>query len=61
MFAERCSLHSGWNLAWDHVRGDIEDPRGAIAEFCGVTADPFGVVAIPEAIGGGDADRCATG
>ena len=32
------SLHSGRSLAWDHVRGDI--------------ADPCGVFAIPEAIGG---------
>ena len=52
-------LHSGRSLAWDHVRGDIDDPCsaiadfcGVIADFCGVIADPFGVVAIPEAIGG---------
>ena len=32
------SLHSGWSLAWDHVRG--------------VIADPCGVVTIPKAIGG---------
>ena len=32
------SLHSGWSLAWDHLRGDI--------------TNPCGVVAIPEAIGG---------
>ena len=30
------SLHSGQSLAWDHVRGDIDDPCGAIADFCGV-------------------------
>ena len=62
------SLHSEWNLARDHVRGDIDDPCGAnpdfcgvIADFCGVIADPCGVVAIPEAIGGpAGADRCAT-
>ena len=49
------SLHSGQSLAWDHVRGDIDDPCGAIADicgvmadFCGVIADPCGVVAIPE-------------
>ena len=50
------SLHSGWSLAWDHVRGDIDDP-------CGAIADPCGVVAICETIGGrrcGDAVRCAT-
>ena len=50
------SLHSGRNLAWDHVRGDIDDPCSAIANFCGV-------VAIPEAIDCrrcSDADRCAT-
>ena len=34
------SLHSGWSLAWDHIRGDIEDSCGAIADFCGVVADP---------------------
>ena len=39
------SLHSGRSLAWDHVRGDIDNPCGAIVDFCGV-------VAIPEAIGG---------
>ena len=36
------SFHSGWSLAWDHVRGDIDDPCGVIADFCGV--------AFPEAI-----------
>ena len=39
------SLHSGLSLAWDHIRGDIDDPCGAIADFCGVIAG---------------ADRCAT-
>ena len=34
------SLHSGRSLAWDHVRGDIDDPCGAIADFCEVIADP---------------------
>ena len=49
------SLHSGQSLAWDHFRGDINDPCGGIANFCGVIADPCGViddpcgvVAIPE-------------
>ena len=42
------SLHLGQSLAWDHVRGN--------ADFCGVIADPCGVVAIPEAVG----DRCVT-
>ena len=53
------SLHTGWSLARDHVRGDIDDPWVAIADFCGVIADfcgvianPCGVVAIPKAIGG---------
>ena len=46
------SLHSGRSSAWDHVRGDIEDPCVAIADFCGANADPCGVVAIPEVIGG---------
>ena len=60
------SLHSGRSLALDHIRGDIEDPCGAkadfyrvitdfcgvIANFCGVIANPCGVVTIPEAIGG---------
>ena len=46
------SLHSGWNLAWDHFHGDMDDPCGVIANFCGVIADPCGIVAIPEAIGG---------
>ena len=27
------SLHSEQSLAWDHVRGDIDDPCGAIADF----------------------------
>ena len=39
-------------MAWDHIRGDIDDPCGVIADFCGVIADPCDVVAIPEAIGG---------
>ena len=34
---------------WDHVRGDTDDPCGAIADFCGVIADFCGVIAIPEA------------
>ena len=38
------SLHSGRSLAWDHIRGDIVDP-------CGVIADLRGIVAIPEAFG----------
>ena len=46
------SLHLGWSLVWDHVRGDIEDPCCAIADFCGVIDDLCCVVAIPEAIGG---------
>ena len=53
------SLHSGWSLAWDHIRGDIDDSCGAIADFCGVVADPGGAFAI----GGrrcGDGVRCAT-
>ena len=57
------SFHSGRSLAWDHVRGDSDDPCGAIADFCGVIADPCAVVAIREVIGGrrcGDAIRCAT-
>ena len=44
------SLHSGGSLAWDHFRGDIDDPCGIIADFCEVIANPYGVVAIPEAI-----------
>ena len=36
------SLHSVRSLAWDHVRGDIDDPCDAIADFCGVIADPWG-------------------
>ena len=62
------SLNSGRSLAWDHFRGDIKDPCGAIADpcgaiadFCGVIADPCGAVSIPEAIDGrADADRLAT-
>ena len=53
------SLHSGQSLAWNHVRGDIDDPCcaianlcGVIANFCGIIADPCGVVAIPKTIGG---------
>ena len=41
------SLYSGRSLAWDHVRGDIDDSCGAIANFCGVVADFCGVVADP--------------
>ena len=57
------SLLSGWSLAWDHFRVDIDDPCSIIADLCGVIADQFGVVAIPVANGGcavGDADRCVT-
>ena len=64
------SLHSGWSLALDHVRGNIDDPGGAItdfcrviANFCEVIADPCGVAVIPEAIGdclGSNADHCVT-
>ena len=52
------SLHSGRSLAWDHIRGDIDDSCGAIADFCGVVTDPCGAFAI----GGraGDSVRCAT-
>ena len=53
------SLYSGWSLAWDHVRGDIDDSCGAIADFCRVVADPGGAFAI----GGrrcGDGVRCVT-
>ena len=53
------SLHSGRSLAWDHLRGDIDDPCDVLVDFCGVIADPCCVVAI----GGhavGDADRCET-
>ena len=39
--------------AWDHVRGDIDDPCGAIADFCGV-------IAIPEAIDGRAGTDAAT-
>ena len=39
------SLHSGQSLAWDHVRGYIDDPCGPIADFCGVIADFCGVIA----------------
>ena len=35
-----CCLHSGRSLAWDHVRGDIDDPCGAMADFCSVIANP---------------------
>ena len=45
-------LHSGRSLAWDHIRGDINDPCGIIADFCGVIADPCGVVVISEAVAG---------
>ena len=57
------SLHSGWSLAWDHFRGNIDDPCGVIANFCGVIADSCGVVAIPEVIGGcrcSNANLCTT-
>ena len=46
------SLHSERSFAWDHVRGDIDNPCGVIADFCGVIADPCGIVAMPEAISG---------
>ena len=64
------SLHSGRSLAWDHVRGNIDDPGGGItdfcrviANFCEVIADPCGIAVIPEAIGGclgSNADHCVT-
>ena len=41
------SLHSGQSLAWDHVRADIDDPCGAIADFYGVIADFCGAIADP--------------
>ena len=40
-------LHSGQSLAWDHFRGDIDDPCGVIANFFGVITDPCGVIADP--------------
>ena len=39
------SLHSRWSLAWDHFRGNIDDPCGVIADFCRVIADFCGVIA----------------
>ena len=57
------SVHSGWNLAWDHFHGDIADPCGIIADSCCIIPDPCSVVAIPEAISShtvADADPCAT-
>ena len=36
------SLHSGRILAWDHFRGDIDDPCCIIADFCRVIAVPWG-------------------
>ena len=45
------TLLSGWSLAWDYFRGDIDDHCGIIADFCGVIADPCGVVVTPEVIG----------
>ena len=45
------SLHSGWSLAWDHVRGAIADFCGVVADFCGVVADPCGAVAIGDRAG----------
>ena len=44
------SLHSasGQSLAWDHFRGDIDDPCDIVADFCRVIADPCGIVAIPD-------------
>ena len=55
------SLHSGRSLVWDHIRSNIDDPCGAIANFCRVIADPCLVVVIPEAIGVCTvADRYAT-
>ena len=44
------SLHSGRSLAWDHVRGDIDDPCGAIADFCRVIADPCGPAALTRSL-----------
>ena len=46
-------LHSGRSSAWDHVRGDIDDPCGASADFCGV-------IAIPEVIDGRASTDAAT-
>ena len=41
------SLHSRQSLAWDHFRGDINNPCGNTADPCGVIADPCGVIADP--------------
>ena len=52
VFQEQSYSHlhsaSGQSLAWDHFRGDIDDPCGIVADFCRVIADPCGVVAIPD-------------
>ena len=41
------SLYSGRSLEWDHIYGDIDNLRGAIADFCGVIVNLCRVVAIP--------------
>ena len=41
------SLDSGWSLAWDHFRGDIDDPCCMIADPCCVITDFCGVIADP--------------
>ena len=59
------SLHSGQSLARDHIRGDIDDPCGTIADFsgvianfCRVIADPWGDRKLRDRRCG-DGDRCA--
>ena len=41
------SLNSGQNLAWDHFRGNTDDPCGVIANFCGIMADPCSIITNP--------------
>ena len=46
------SPYCGRSSPLDHFRGDIAKTSGIIADFCRVIADPCGVVAISDAIGG---------
>ena len=40
------NLQSGRSLAWDHFRGDVDDPCAVIADPCGVIADLYSIISI---------------
>ena len=59
------SLHAGRSSAWDHVRGDIEDPCSPSPISAEVSPISAVLMVIPAALSRSlrrseDADRCAT-